>query len=446
MSTTTAPSTMPPPRRPRGALLALLALSAPSPGGASPNLVDRARRALDARSTFGSATSAPSYERVSSMPVFAVTTPWGSPYLIFERTDEDDMEGDGGGGKQKEDFGDVMGPEQSARQVVLYFADPSDAAAHRDEMVQLEAMKGADMRIMATSMGRAVRQASNLGNGLPTGQPVDDLTGKMKGPDEGGLLRYKIVPSRRELFYAARCRGRERVGLFGESPASDASVMSNSRKTVAEYVGGLKAAREDRLKGRRGSSGVDGSDALRVRYEHMEGGLGVPVFHCPGLKRRHPSLKRLINSAAAKSETPLFFSYEDMEESWKELREASDESAKAGMPVTPPGVEVYNLMDVVSSIDKDQWRVKRRGELRWERRVDGALGMFKSVPLVNKLVKGAGEDKVAKKEGGKGFTSGLEQVTFVPSSRNVAFKDEITETGNSKARLRRMREWGREAM
>lgn len=376
------------------------------------------------------------------MPVFAVTTPWGSPYLIFERADGDDMEDGGAGAGVRENFGDVMGPEQPTRQVVLYFSDPSDAAAHRDEMTQLEQMKGADMRIMATSMGRADRQASNLGNGLPTGQPVDDLTGKMKGPDEGGLLRYKIVPSRRELFYAARCRGRERVGLFGDSPAADAAIMSNSRKTVGEYVGGLKAAREDRLKGRRGASNVDGSDALRVRYEHMEGGLGVPVFHCPGLKRRHPVIKRLINPKAQKSETPLFFSYEDMEDAWRELRDSADEAERANMSEVPPGVEVYNLMDVVSSIDRDQWRIKRRGQLRREQQLDKVLGVFSSVPVLNRLVKGVDDKKAAPKK--EGVTSGLEQVTFVPSSRNVAFKDQMTETGNCKARLRPMREWGRE--
>lgn len=426
----------------RGALLAFLALAAAaSPaaaGSANNNLLARARRTLNLSSTFGSATSAPSYERVSSMPVFAVTTPWGSPYLIFERTEGDDMEGDANMGQ--ENFADVMGPEQSARQVVLYFADPSDAAAHRDEMTQLEQMKGADMRIMATSLGRAVRQASNLGGGLPTGQPVDDLTGKLG--DDSGLLRYKIVPSRRELFYAARCRGRERVGLFGDSPSADAAVMSNSRKTIGEYVGGLKAARDDRLKGRRGMSNVDGSDALRVRYEHMEGGLGVPVFHCPGLKRRHPTLKRLINPKAQKSETPLFFSYEDMEDAWKELRDAAEDGEQAKMPVTPPGAEVYNLMDVVASIDRDQWRVARRGQLRREQQLDKVLGIFKAVPVVGKFIKDVDGKAVAKRDG----TSGLEQVTFVPSTRNVDFKDRITETGNSKARLKAMRHWGREMM
>ena len=30
-------------------------------------------------------TTIPAYERILSQPVFQVTTPWGSPYMLFEK-------------------------------------------------------------------------------------------------------------------------------------------------------------------------------------------------------------------------------------------------------------------------------------------------------------------------------------------------------------------------
>ena len=34
---------------------------------------------------FGSATDAPAYDWIASQPVISVGTPWGSPYLLFDR-------------------------------------------------------------------------------------------------------------------------------------------------------------------------------------------------------------------------------------------------------------------------------------------------------------------------------------------------------------------------
>ena len=183
-------------------LLFLLSLSAPLALAGLPgaSLVSGARRRLNLGSMFGSSTAAPSYERIAGQPCFTVTTAWGSPYLIFERVPEDEAGAAADDDDEPADFGAAAAPRQDARQVVLYFMDPDDAECHRDEMQQIDAMKGADMRVMVMSLGKAVRQASNVGKGLPTGQPIDPLTGAMKSPDEGGVLRYKIVPPKRKIL------------------------------------------------------------------------------------------------------------------------------------------------------------------------------------------------------------------------------------------------------
>jgi len=433
-------------------ILASLVLSSTQVVSASIGSVLRPiRRTLNLSSIFGSPTSAASYDRISGQPVFAVTTSWGSPYLIFERTKEDEVGASAAASADDDeqiDFNEAYQQKQATRQVVLYFLDPDDAAAHRDEMQQVDAMKGADMRIMSMSLGKAVRQATNLGKGLPTGQPIDAITGKMKSPEEGGTLRYKIVPPKRELYYAARCKGRERVGLFDDNPDFDAKMMLNTRRTLAQYADSRGRARKER-EGRGGPAAATAAKTAaanpnapdRVRYAHMEGTVGVPVFHCPGLDRRHPVMKRLVNRKAAKSEKPLFFSYEDLKESWDNTRDRATDEARASMPQNPPEVEVYNLMDVVTSIDRDQWRVARRGQLRREQVIDSVLSNLSFVPFVSRL---PGSENVKAPVSTGGETSGLEQVVFVPSSRNVNAKERISNVGGSKARLRPMRPWGKD--
>lgn len=427
-------------------IVAFLALSSTQVVSASiGSVLNPIRRTLNLSSIFGSPTSAASYERISGQPVFAVTTSWGSPYLIFERTED---EVGASADDDQIDFNEAYQQKQAQRQVVLYFLDPDDAAVHRDEMQQVDAMKGADMRIMSMSLGKAVRQATNLGKGLPTGQPIDAVTGKMKTPEEGGTLRYKIVPPKRELYYAARCKGRERVGLFDDNPDFDAKMMLNTRRTLAQYADSRGRARKER-EGRGGPAAAATAKAAaanpnapdRVRYAHMEGTVGIPVFHCPGLDRRHPLAKRLVNRKAAKAEKPLFFSYEDLKESWNDTKGRVTNEVRASMPQNPPEVEVYNLMDVVTSIDRDQWRVARRGQLRREQVMDSVLSKLSFVPFIGKLA-GSENAKAPATAGGK--TSGLEQVVFVPSSRNVNAKERTSNIGGSKARLRPMRPWGKD--
>ena len=326
---------------------------------------------------------------------------------------------------------------EKSHQVALYFLDEQDAMNLRDEMLQVDQMKGMDMRITAMSLGKALRQASNLNKGLLTGQPLNDHTGRMKTPDEGGVLRYKIVPPKRELFYAARCSGKERVGLFGEKPVDDANLMLNDFPVIGAYLlNERRKALDKRNKAARARARGkevkedEGLTKVRKDYAHMEGFLGIPVFHSPSLKK-YNAIKGVIKNDKRKV-TPLFFSYEDLLESWKDVRNKlkTDEERQA-MPEEPE-VEVYNVMDIVTSIDKDRWNTERALQLR--RKEAGLIGQ---IPLLNRIL--------VKKD--MTPNSGLQDVVFVPNSKNTKFKEMLSKVGNGKARgLRPMKPWGRDAM
>jgi hypothetical protein len=326
--------------------------------------------------------------------------------------------------------------QDKTNQVALYFMDEEDAMRLRDEMLQMDQMSGVDMRITASSLAKAVSQSANLHKGLMTGQPIDELTGKMKGPDEGGILRYKIVPPKRELFYAARCEGRERVGLWSQNPEDDAKLMLSTVPVIGGTMAMMRKAAGERRKRekRRGATAVgDESDEvmnpIREQYKHMEGFVGVPVFHCPEMKR-YNKIKGILRNDK-REQAPLYFSYEDLMDSWEDMKKKSN---NANMP-EKPSVEVYNMMDIVTSLDKDQWNVKRAGQLRR----DALLG---KIPVINKVTGTQG----ATCNRGKTTPSGLDDVIFIPNSKNTKFKEQITSVGNSKARLRTMRMWGRDTM
>lgn len=328
---------------------------------------------------------------------------------------------------------------QDVRPVSLYFMDEHDAITLADEMKQMKHMKDSDIRITSTSLGKAVRQASNLGRGLPTGQPIDDVTGKMLSMEDGGSLRHKIVPSKRELFYAARCWGRERVGHFGEKREEDAELALQPPDVIE---GNKMAVRRNRAKAKgrnkkKGEGEVEETEESRLRreYAHMEGEVGLPVFYGEGLVKKPPVLTRLFGKEkawATSSLTPLYFSYEDLMRDWKVMRERSQN--KNRIPEQPPKVEVFNLMDVVTSLDKEQWKMERRAELRREKK-----GWVGKIPVVHRFVKGG------LKGDGSGMKSGLEKIVFVPSSLGMQAKERISAYGNRKARLRPMRAWGRNA-
>ena len=400
----------------------------------SNTLINKTRQTLNLSNIFGSPTSIPAYERIASQPVFTVTTPWGSPYLLFERTDrtESDLEFD-----EEES---ATGKQDSTKQVALYFMDEEDAMRLRDEMLQMDQMSGADMRITASSLSKAISQSVNLHKGLLSGQPIDDHSGKMKGPDEGGVLRYKIVPPKRELFYAARCKGRERVGLWGQNAEDDARLMMQSVPVIG---GTLAMTRKNAIEKRRrekrnaklnagqeGVTSVDDADSIREKYKHMEGFVGIPVFHCAEMKK-YNKVKGILRNDR-KKQAPMYFSYEDLVSSYDAMRsKAKDPSA---IPEKPE-VEVYNLMDVVTSMDRDQWKVKRAIQLR-------TAGILGKVPLLNKITGQDGSTREKSK-----VSSGLEQIVFVPNSKNTKFKESVSKIGNSQARgLRPMRPWGKDMM
>lgn len=371
--------------------------------------------------------------------------------MLFEKYKDEEkaieLEDGGDGGRGADDaskFSRVQKKDnmEDTRPVSLYFLDEHDARALADEMKQMRHMKGGDLRVTCTSLGKAVRQASHLGNGLPTGQPVDDVTGKIPSMDDGGSLRHKIVPSKREMFYAARCVGRERVGCFGDSAREDADQLLQDPNVIeASRIGarrkaGKNAAARARKARQLEKEGLEESPEERMRreYSHMEGQVGLPVFYAEGLAKKPPMARRLLQGAgkawAKSSLTPLYFSYEDLMRDWSEMRSRS--ANKGSIPEVPPQVEVFNMMDVVTSIDKDQWKSQRRSELVRERK-----GMWGKVPVVHRFVKG----KIAS----AARSSGLEKVEFVPASLGIQAKERIRAGGNRKARLRPMRAWGKNA-
>merc|ERR1712194_21203 len=159
---------------------------------------------------------------------------------------------------------------------------------------------------------------------------------------------------------------------------------------------------------------------------------GLPVFHSEGLVKKPPAVRSMLQGAkkawAASTLTPLYFSYEDLMEDWSAMRSKSANKSK--IPETPPNVEVYNLMDVVTSIDKDQWKLQRRAELMRENK-----GVMGKLPLVHNFIKGKMSASATK--------SGLEKIVFVPSKLGVQAKERISNTGSRKSRLKPMRRWGK---
>lgn len=428
------------------------------------------RRRINLSNFLGNTPSIPAYERILPQPVFQVTTAWGSPYMLFEKYKDEEKaltelssskDGGGGGESSSSSSGADIANRftraqnkddmQDTRPISLYFLDEHDARTLADEMRQMRHMKESDLRITCTSLGKAIRQASNLGNGLVTGQPMEDVSGKLLSMDAGGSLRHKIVPSKRELFYAARCAGRERVGCFGSSPVDDAELllqpqdvieankMGLRRKAVKNAAVRIKKARQLEKEGLVESN----EDRLRREYSHMEGQVGLPVFYAPGLIKKPPKIRTLLQGTkkawSTASLTPLYFSYEDLLHDWSMMRSRSVSSANINnnkdmiIPMKSPQVEVFNMMDVVTSIDKDQWKAHRRAEL--DREMKGVWG---KIPVLHHyLFKG--------KNTSVGAASGLDKIIFIPSSLGVQAKERIRANGNRKARLRPMRAWGKNA-
>ncbi len=380
------------------AILAILSMATANLPGSS-SLITQTRRLLNLSSLFGNpkVCAATPYERVMGHPVFQVTTAWGSAYMNMEKLTnvEDSVATTGKGGRLKS-----LSEEQNQyRTVSLYFMDPDDALATHAELKQMAQMKESDIRITSVSLGKAMRSAANLGRGLVTGYPMEPLNGKLKSVDEGGSLRHKIMPPKRQLYYAARCVGRERVGLFGENPMEDAStaVLGNSA------LEGLNLIRRREKSDRKSANKP--RTAMQAQNAHMEGYTGIPVFWAEGMQRQPPLIKQLISGN--RHETPLFFNYEDLIDAWDKIKRRTK-----NLP-DQPTVEVFNLWDVLTSMDKETCKESRAKAYDWAK------------PLRQRF--------------GRKETPGLDAITFVPSSRAIDYKQKISVRGNGKARLRPMR-------
>eukprot|EP00804_Cyclotella_cryptica_P008309 CCRYP_016496-RA/>CCRYP_016496-RA protein AED:0.13 eAED:0.13 QI:0/0/0/1/1/1/2/0/392 len=362
----------------------------------------------------GTLPTLPAHERILSQPVFQVTTPWGSPYMLFEKYKDEEKAiesspnnaNDSDAAETEDDatkFSRVQQKDdmQDTRPISLYFLDEHDARALADEMKQMKHMKDGDLRITCTTLGKA-----------------------------------------RELFYAARCYGRERVGCFADSAEEDADlflqppdVIEGAKMAVRRKAGANRRGRVQRARQAEKEGVVESEEnRLRREYGHMEGQVGLPVFYAEGLVKRPPLMRRLVQGSRAWSTSsliPLYFSYQDLLHDWSVMREKCVEN-KAGVPERPPQIEVFNMLDVVTSIDKEQWKKERRSELLREKK-----GWIGKIPIVHHLVGG--------KKSSSAVKSGLERVVFVPSSLGVQAKERISAAGNRKARLRPMRAWGRNA-
>ncbi|GKY96542.1 hypothetical protein MPSEU_000613800 [Mayamaea pseudoterrestris] len=359
------------------------------------------RRFLNLNSLFGSATQSDTpYDRVGGHPVFSVTTPWGSPYMNMEKVSGLDQDTARTSGNKPQS---VTDESNEFRTVCLYFMDPDDALGVHGEMKQMENMQSADLRLTSFSLAKALRQASNLGGGLLTGQPPDPLTGSL--PSDSGSLRYKIVPPKRQLYYAARCIGRERVGLFSDNPTEDAQAAVLGTSAIdATRLERRRTKQESKMNRQKKQTAMQAANA------HMDGYTGIPVFWNPQMQKRLPLIKRL--TTGVQHEIPMFFNYEDMQSAWQTLR---SRNKKAIVAEEPAGVQVFNLMDLLTSIDRDECARKQRQSIR-----DKLLQ-----PLKNRFISQSGPD--------------LQHVTFIPSSRSIQYKEAMSARGNGKCRLRPMR-------
>jgi hypothetical protein len=350
------------------------------------------RRWLNFSGLFSGPTVVSPYERIAGHPVFAITTPWGSPYLNMERLDDLDEVVQTPNANSKK-TGSISEEQNEYRTICLYFLDPDDATAVHGEMKQMDNMQGADLRITSFSLAKALRQAANFGSGLPTGQPIEPTTGTL--PEAQGALRYKIVPPKRQLYYAARCIGKERVGLWGADASQDA-------QTALLGNGALEAENLVRRRQKRERKGnPPARTVIQAQNVHMEGYTGIPVFYHPQLQRQPPLLKRLLSGN--RRELPLFFNYEDLEQAYNTVRQRT----KADIPERMSNVEVFNLWDILTSMDR-----KYASQNKWKRFYSSRFG---------------------KKE------DSITDITFVANSQAARYKESISRRGNGKARLRPMR-------
>ena len=412
-------------------------------------MVNGVRRHLNFNGLFGSPTrptnsaSHTSYEKIMGHPVFQVTTAWGSAYMNMEKLTSDDAEMKSGDENKMlasgVDDASSFGAEDSQyRAISLYYMDPDDAIGAHAEFKQMDGMQESDVRITSVSLAKALRSAANLGRGLLTGQPIDDHKGTVLPTKEGGSLRHKIMPPKKQIFYAARCHGRERVGLFGKGNAEDATADRDSRydQAVAAVIGNAALAYRN---SQRKQAIRDRKLAYRPRsemeadYQHMDGHLGIPIFYAPGMERRRSRIKSLV-SGSQRKEIPLFFNYEDLQDAWQKTKPLGTGANKDKyLPNELPEVEVFNMWDVLVSMEQEQARsVLKFGALKPQEKLLKAL----THPFVNRWKNVAPNPKPTKKDSDEAI---LDALVFIPSSDACTYKEKISARGDGKCRLRAMR-------
>jgi len=376
------------------------------------------------------------YEKIMGHPVFQVTTAWGSAYMNMEKVGNDeapdidkDVLAD-----DAEDATGVGNEENVYRQISLYYMDPEDAVGAHAEFKQMEGMRDGDVRITSVSLAKALRCASHMGRGLLTGQPINAHKGTVLPQREGGSLRHKIMPPKKQIYYAARCYGRERIGLFGTGEDEKSEQDSREEQAVSAVVGNQALAYRNAVRTQAIADrkiAYKPKNQLEADYEHMDGKLGIPVFYAPGMERRRSRIKSLI-SGAHRKEIPLFFNYEDLQDAWQKTRPLSGDKDK-GLPMEAPNVEVFNLWDVLTSMDKEQ--EKKRQAMTAMRPQDRLLKAI-SHPFLQRW-KNVGPESASSSTAEQDDV--LDSLVFIPSSDACTYKEKLSAQGSAQCRLKPMR-------
>jgi len=350
--------------------------------------------------------------------------------------------------------------------------DPNDALAAHAEFKQMSGMTQSDVRLTAVSLGKAIRCAANVGRGLLSGQPIDLHSGKVLSTKEGGSLRHKLMPPKKQLFYASRCIGKERIGFFSQKVLKEnpnkGDRDSEYNHAVATVIGNaaLNYRNLQRKQGLRDKkftlSGP--KNIFEQQYSHMDGHLGIPVFYMNGLERHTNRFKSLV-SGSSRTEKPFFFNYEDLQKAWEKTKkptnykynpddsnqdvastsatslttdangiELNDEELDKLLP--PNSVEVFNLWDVVTSMEREHFK----RENYKQQTLSSPQQLWKNIcyPLQNRF------HNVLKKNNNDGnsidsINNPLDSIVFIPSSDAISYKESMSTRGNGEARLRPMR-------
>ena len=333
--------------------------------------------------------------------------------------------------------------------------DPNDAISAHAEFKQMDGMKNSDVRICSVSLAKALRSATNLGKGLLTGQPIDTHTGHVLSTKDGGSLRHKIMPPKKQLFYSARCIGKERIGFFSNKIDDKTGLSTKESQydhAVTSIIGNAalnyrNLQRKQSIRDRKLIK-YQPKNILEQQYSHMDGHLGLPVFYLKGMERHRNTIKSLI-SGSFKKEIPLFFNYEDLERAWQKTRPLSNSKDKnVYLPLELPinTVEVFNLWDILSSMEKENSKINMKKEnFPVHQRVLKSFihpfqNRYNNIIGNNKGITNSIKENNENENENIDDINLLDSIIFIPSSDACSYKESLTARGNSEARLRPMRD------